>query len=227
MHEERDLLRRTVRDLAGVELSASHLDRLQAFLDELSLWNRRMNLTGLQSRERIVVELIADSLVPVPHLPPAATLLDVGSGAGLPGIPIKIVRPDIRVDLLEPSAKRTAFLRQAVRLLALSGVRVLRGRIEEDEVPLRHEGYDVVTARAVAGLEHVVRMCAGHVAHKGLLVGFGGKSAAIELERARDSLAEAGLHLEDSVAYRPPGTPGERRTLLFRKAPTSEEAPGR
>ena len=224
---ELDLLRRAARELAGLDLTDEQLDRFQTYLDELCLWNRRMNLTGPLSRERIAVELLADSLVPVTRLLPDISLLDVGTGAGLPGLPIKIVRPDIRIDLLEPIGKRTAFLRQAVRLLALEGARVLRGRIEDRGVPLRREGYDVVTARAVAALPRMVRMCAAHVAAGGMLVGFGGKDAEFDLDSARAPLAEAGLFLEHAVVYRPPGTEGERRALFFRKGSTCEEAKGR
>jgi len=224
--KEGDLLRRTARDLARVELTDPHLERFQAYLDVLCLWNRRMNLTGIRSRERMVVELLADSLVPVPHLPAAARLLDVGSGAGLPGIPIKIVRPDIRIDLLEPLEKRAVFLRQAVRILGLEGIRVLQGRTDDRGIPFRPKGYDVVTARAVAGLQRVVEMCAPHVAQGGMLIGFEGQDVEVRLDEARLSLEEADLHLEHSVAYDPRGTARERRTLFFRKGAIFEEGPG-
>ncbi len=209
-----------------MELTDPHLERFQVYLDALCLWNRRMNLTGIRSRERMVVELLADSLVPVPHLPTAAGLLDVGTGAGLPGIPIKIVRPDIRIDLLEPLEKRVVFLRQAVRILGLEGIRVLHGRTDDRGIPFQPKGYDVVTARAVAGLSRMVAMCAPHVARGGMLIGFEGRDAEVRLEGARLSLVEADLHLEHSVGYDPPGTAGERRTLFFRKGATFEEAPG-
>ncbi len=203
----------------GVELTEIHLKRLLAYLDELCLWNRRINLTGLRSRRRILVELLADSLVPIPFLPQRACMLDVGSGAGLPGIPLKIVRQDLRVDLLEPSLKRYHFLKQALRILRMGGVRTVRGRVEDSLDELRTKGYDVVTARAVTDLGRAVSMCAPRVAPGGLLVGFGGSTVEARLDEARDPLAENGMYLEKTVRYRLPDTAGERSTLFFRKDP--------
>lgn len=222
---EQDFLRRTARDL-GVELTEIHLKRLFAYLDELCLWNSRTNLTGLRSRKRMVVELLADSLVPAPVLPLSASLLDVGSGAGLPGVPLKIVRPDLRVDLLEPSLKRHHFLKQVIRILGMDGIQAVRGRVEDFLDTLRPQGYDVVTARAVSDLRSMVFMCSTRVAPGGMLVGFGGRNVEASLKAARDSLVETGLHLEKSVRYLLPDTAGERRTLFFRKGPICGEVKG-
>ena len=218
--EERKLLQRTAADL-GVFLEEAHLDAFGTYLDELCLWNRRMNLTGLHSRKRMAVELVADSLVPVPRLPDTGTLLDVGSGAGFPGIPIKILKPALSVDLLEPSAKKQAFLKQAVRLLGLKDLRTLRGRAGNADPGLRAQGYDVVTARAVAGLREAVRLCAPHILPGGLLVGFVGGRREIALRDASERLSEAELELEASMCYRLPGMEGSRHTLLFRRRATS------
>lgn len=217
--EERELLQRTAADL-GVFLEESHLDAFGAYLDELCLWNRRMNLTGLRSRKRMVVELLADSLAAVPLLPDTGDMLDVGSGAGLPGIPIKILKPGLRVDLLEPSAKKQAFLKQGIRLLGLKGLRALRGRAEDSGSRLFPKGYDVVTARAVTGLRETVSLCVAHVLPGGMLVGFVGQHGESALSDASEVLREASLQLDASVRYRLPGTKGERNTLLFRRHPT-------
>lgn len=220
---EQDLLCRTARNL-GVELKEIHLKRLLAYLDELCLWNRRTNLTGLRSRKRMIIELLADSLVPAPFLPFGARMLDVGSGAGLPGVPLKIVRPDLEVDLLEPSLKRHNFLRQAIRILGMGGIQAFRGRVEDTTGILQPQGYDVVTARAVSDLRSTVVICAVHVTAGGILVGFGGRNVESCLDEARESLAETGLYLEKTVRYLLPGTTGERRTLFFRKVPICAEA---
>ena len=132
----------------GIVLHAGDLEALGLFVEELYSWNRKMNLTGLSSREGIVKDLLLDSLLSCPHLPEKGTLLDVGSGAGFPGLPIKVCRPRLKVHLMEANAKRTAFLRHAIRLLKLSGIEVIRGRIEKDGGLLNPEGYHVITARA-------------------------------------------------------------------------------
>lgn len=193
-----------------MHLSETQLERLLSYLDELHLWNRRINLTGLRSRKRMVVELLADSLVPAPHLPASGRLLDVGSGAGLPGIPLKVALPGLEVDLLEPSSKRHHFLKQAIRLMRLDGVRAVRGRLEDSREQL-HPEYDVVTSRAVTGLERMIALCAPLVSPGGLLVGFAGRDAGVDARQVPRSLT-----LERTLPYRLPDTAGTRHALLFR-----------
>ncbi|MFP3929155.1 MAG: 16S rRNA (guanine(527)-N(7))-methyltransferase RsmG, partial [Desulfobacteraceae bacterium] len=158
---ERRLLAGTARRF-GVELDEGHLESLGIYLDELFSWNRRVNMTGLKSRDRMLVELIADSVIPVPRLPESGFFLDVGTGPGIPGIPIKILRPGLSAELLEPRGRMNTFLRHVIRLLALQEIRPLRGRIETDRDLLRSEGYSVITARAVAGLAKTLEWCAPH-----------------------------------------------------------------
>ncbi len=198
-----------------MHLSETQSDRLLSYLDELHLWNRRINLTGLRSRKRMVVELLADSLVPAPHLPASGRLLDVGSGAGLPGIPLKVALPEFQVDLLEPSAKRHHFQKQAIRLIRLEGIRAVRGRVE-DARDLLHLEYDVVTSRAVTGLERMIALCVPLVSPGGLLVGFAGRDAGVDAGQVPRSLT-----LERTLPYHLPHTAGMRHALLFRKSLTA------
>ncbi len=126
-------------------LSAEASDRLLAYLHLLLRWNSRLNLTAVREPSEIIRRHLVESIQCAQSLPPAATLLDFGSGAGLPGIPIAIVRPDIRVTLGESQGKKAAFLREAVRVLSLPS-EVYDGRIE-NMPPSRV--FDVVTLRAV------------------------------------------------------------------------------
>lgn len=213
--QERDLLRRTAGDL-GVTLSDSQLDVLSLYMEELLIWNRRVNLIGIRSRRRVCVELLADSLAPVPLLPRGGRLLDVGSGAGLPGIPIKIVLPGLEVDLLEPSSKRQSFLRQVLRLAGLKNIRAVQGRVEDLEAS-PSGGWVLVTARAVAGFARVVEMCAPAVAESGLLVGFLGRNAAEELARAESAMRAHRLFLRHARPYGLPGLDGKRCVVLLEK----------
>ena len=116
------------------------------------------------------------SLVPV-----AARVVDVGSGAGLPGIPLALARPDLTVTLLEPLARRVAFLTECVRRLGLERVTVVRGRAEEDSIRRQLGGADVVTARAVAPLDKLAGWCLPLLRPGGLLLAMKGSTAAAEL----------------------------------------------
>lgn len=116
------------------------------------------------------------SLVPV-----AARVVDVGSGAGLPGIPLALARPDLTVTLLEPLARRVAFLTECVRRLGLERVTVVRGRAEEGPIRRQLGGADVVTARAVAPLDKLAGWCLPLLRPGGLLLAMKGSTAAAEL----------------------------------------------
>jgi 16S rRNA (guanine527-N7)-methyltransferase len=116
------------------------------------------------------------SLVPV-----GARVVDVGSGAGLPGIPLALARPDLTVTLLEPLARRVAFLTECVRRLGLERVTVVRGRAEEGPIRRQLGGADVVTARAVAPLDKLAGWCLPLLRPGGLLLAMKGSTAAAEL----------------------------------------------
>ncbi len=209
-----------LRDVAlaqGVALSCEHLGLFSTYLDELVDWNRRINLTGLRDRERIVVDLFLDSLVPVPYLPTGGKLLDVGSGAGLPGLPIKISRPDLEVDLLEPYSKKVSFLNQVIRLLRLDGAEVIRGRIEKEHSLLDPAGYHVITARALADPAQIIVWCVPHLRVGGRLVGFLGRKGEEKLLKYRSIVLENGLELIQKVNYLLPGKDSERTTVIWEK----------
>ncbi len=136
------------------------------------LWERHMLNCA------VVAELVPDR----------ASLIDVGSGAGLPGIPIALARPEVNVTLLEPLARRTAFLEEWVQRLHLNTVRVVRGRAEDATGMLA----DVVVARALAPLDRLAGWCLPLVAPGGRLLAIKGASAAAELERSADAIHRLG-----------------------------------
>jgi len=200
-----------------VILSPSALEGLGIFLDELTRWNAKINLTGLKSRERIIHELLIDCFVPVPFLPEQGSLLDVGAGAGFPGLVLKICSPSLRVSLLEPNGKKAAFLRHVIRMCGLKQIQVIQARAEPGAGELASEGYHVVTARALAGLEETLTLCGPWVMQGGLFVTFQGADCPARLERCRTFLDASGLVLTENLAYSVPGKQAERYVLIFRR----------
>ncbi len=198
-------------------LPPSAIEGLGIFLDELTRWNAKINLTGLKSRERIIHELLLDCFVPIPFLPEQGTLLDVGAGAGFPGLVLKICRPSLHVSLLEPNGKKAAFLRHATRLCGLKQIQVIQARADSGAGVLASEGYHVVTARALAGLGETSTLCAQWVMEGGLFVSFQGADAAARLETFRPLLTASGLVLVKNLAYPVPDKPEERHVLIFRR----------
>ncbi|GAA3430405.1 16S rRNA (guanine(527)-N(7))-methyltransferase RsmG [Kutzneria kofuensis] len=148
-------------------------------------------LIGPREVERLWERHLFNSAVLAELVPQNCRAVDVGSGAGLPGIPLAIARPDVRLTLLEPMARRVAWLQEVVDTLGLD-VEVMRGRAEEPEVRRRLGGSDIVTARAVAPLEKLAKWCLPLLRSGGQLLALKGASAAEELERDAAAVAKAG-----------------------------------
>ena len=158
----------------GLDVDAAAQTKLLAYIALLDKWNRTHNLTAIREPERMVTHHLLDALATVMHLPEAETLrlIDVGSGGGLPGVPLAIARPRWRVTLLDSNRKKAAFLRQAVAELALANVSVAALRAE-DYIP--ETPFDVAISRAFADLgafaaaaRHLVRPGGQLFAMKGL-----------------------------------------------------------
>jgi 16S rRNA (guanine527-N7)-methyltransferase len=201
----------------GIALSQHHLNLFSTYMDELLEWNSRMNLTGLSEKKRILIELFLDSLIPTPFIPERGRILDVGSGAGFPGIVIKIYRPYLKICLLEANSKKTNFLKQVIRLLKLVDVDVVNGRIEMDEDKLHSDGYDLITARALAGLDQVITWCSPFLSTDGMLIGFLGSSAGNELKKSKVSLKANSLVVDRLIPYSLPGIQSGRMLAILKK----------
>jgi len=170
----------------GLELGPAARERLLGYLALLVKWNRTYNLTAIRDPLAMVTHHVLDSLSVLPHLPLAALrprVADAGSGAGLPGIPLAIARPQWRVALAESSQKKAAFLRQAAIELALGNVEVHEGRVEAwRPQPL----FDLVISRAFSALGEFIAACRH-------LVVPGGTLAAMKGTRPRDLKAGCSL----------------------------------
>jgi len=154
--EARNLLERGARAL-NLDLASKQIDQFLAYLDLLLKWNRKMNLTALRTPAEIISRHFLDSLLLLPHLPQNARLLDIGSGAGFPGLPLKIARPGLTIDLVEATAKKASFLKEAVRRLGLSGMNVIPVFLGKEPVALPPEvSWDFFVSRGVK-LEAVLR----------------------------------------------------------------------
>ncbi|MGZ5086250.1 MAG: 16S rRNA (guanine(527)-N(7))-methyltransferase RsmG [Usitatibacter sp.] len=169
----------------GLEAMDLHLEgpalaQLEQYLELIAKWNRVHNLTAVRETEQMVVLHLLDSLSVLPHLDGARTVLDVGSGPGLPGIPIAIARPDVHVTLLDSSHKKCAFLQQAKTELALANVDVVCDRVEN----WRPSGkFDAAVSRAFSDLGDFVAQAQHLVAAGGRLIAMKGVYPFDEIAR--------------------------------------------
>jgi 16S rRNA (guanine527-N7)-methyltransferase len=147
--EAHDLMERGTREL-GLDLAPERIDQFLTYLELLLKWNRKMNLTALRSPREIIIHHFLDSLLLLPHLPQNARLLDIGSGAGFPGLPLKIAQPGLTIDLVEATAKKASFLKEAIRCLGLSGMNVIPVFLGKEPVALPPEiSWDFFVSRGV------------------------------------------------------------------------------
>ncbi len=153
-----------------LNLSIEQQEKLLAYLDLLKKWNSTYNLTALRDEELMLSHHVLDSLTLAPFVAHAKTLIDVGSGGGMPGIPTAIYHPDLQITLLDANSKKTSFLQQAIIELGLSNVTVVTGRVEA----LLNQDFDVVTSRAFAELRDFVALTKQLVAKEGQWVAMKG-----------------------------------------------------
>lgn len=193
-----------------IALDAPAQGTLVAYLQLIGKWNKVHNLTAVREPGQMVVLHLLDSLSVLPHLAGAKTILDVGTGAGLPGIPLAIARPDLAVTLLDSSHKKATFLRQAKAELALANVEVACERVENWRPAAL---FDIVVSRAFAELADFV-VQAGHlVAPGGAMLAMKGVYPFEELARV-----PASHRVENVVALTVPTLEAQRHLVLLKAA---------
>ena len=205
-------------DIPLAELAVS---RFSDYVRLLREWNGKVNLTAILDDEGIAVRHLLDSLTLLPWLAactprdPAAglTLIDVGTGAGFPGLPLKIVRPDLQVLLLDSLAKRVKFLDQVITDLRLENISTLHGRAEEAaRQPGLRDHFDIATARAVASLPTLSEYCLPFVRVGGCFLAMKGQIAS-EWSEASKAIRILGGEIEEVRKFDLPGT-DMKRTII-------------
>jgi len=175
-----DVSRETAERVFGSELA-----RAERYAELLAREGVLRGLIGPRETDRLWSRHLLNSAVVVEACPADGLVVDIGSGAGLPGIPLALARPDLRVTLLEPMARRVSFLEEVVADLALTNVQVQRGRAED----VATRSVDVAVARAVAPLDRLVAMALPMLRPGGRLVALKGQNAADEIAAAKSVLA--------------------------------------
>jgi 16S rRNA (guanine527-N7)-methyltransferase len=207
------------------------LERLAVFRDELLLWNQRFNLTAIADADGVDRRLVGDALRLLPALDGIAEeagsggrlvrLVDVGSGAGFPGLALKIARPDLDVTLVEATGKKVDFLRHAIETLGLEGAEAVHARAEDLGQDGRYRGrYDVATARAVAALPVLMELCVPLLRIGGQALFPKGADLGTEFAEGEMAAALVGARIERAELL--PGEAGEPVTRLVIAAKIGE-----
>lgn len=212
--------------LTGTQLSTRQISALQLYGHELAEWNEIHNLTAIREPEQVRVKHFLDSLSACLALrgSPLERVIDVGTGAGFPGLPLKIIYPQMRLTLVESVGKKTAFCEHLVGKLGLSGVEVIQMRAEElGQLALHREQYDWALARAVAVMPVLLEYLLPLVKVGGSVLAMKGASGPAEAQSAEKAIQLLGGHLRQLIPLTLPGVAEERYLVVVDKVATTPE----
>jgi 16S rRNA (guanine527-N7)-methyltransferase len=201
----------------GISLNPELLDRYDRYFRLLLEWNRRFNLTSITDETEAAFKLFLDSLVPLPFLPNKGLLLDVGSGGGFPGIPLKMARPELIVHLADSSRKKVSFQKQVILELQLKEIYAHQVRLDEHAQGELHAGtFDVVISRALGPINELVAIGGRYLSKEGLIISMKGPKVEEEL-----SLLQPGSFLvREVIRYTLPPFQLGRSLIIISRPPT-------
>lgn len=190
--------------------------QLKTFISELLRWNKKINLTAITDLKEISAKHIADSLLISCLIGKNSAVLDIGSGAGFPGIPLSIIRSDLEIVSVDAVAKKIQFQKHISRKLALDKFSPVHGRVEELDKKY-HRAFDVVVSRAFASLDFYVQLAKPFVRQGGVIIAMKGPGAFEEIADAEKTLSDLKLTVAECKTYNLPFDSGERTVVLLRE----------
>lgn len=192
----------------GLDLNSAQQQKLLDYVALIAKWNKVYNLTAVRDPEAMITQHLLDSLTVLPHLKDVARLIDIGTGAGLPGIPLAIARPELKITLLDSIHKKTTFLRQACLELGLTNVEIVCERVEHYQASV---GYEAVISRAFSDLGEFARLTAHLLAKGGKLYAMKGIYPHEELGKLPQK-----IKLQEVIPLTVPGMDANRHLVILR-----------
>ena len=204
----------------GISLSEKQISQFMTYYDLLIEWNSFMNLTAITEFNEVIDKHFIDSLAICEYVDfkNGDSLIDIGTGAGFPGIPLKIVFPELRITLLDSLNKRIKFLDTVIESLGLENVETIHGRAEDFAKQQSYrEKYDFVISRAVANLATLSELCIPFAKEDKYFVSYKAEKCNEELEEAKKAISILGGKVEKQIEYKLPDTDMNRNLLLIKK----------
>jgi 16S rRNA (guanine527-N7)-methyltransferase len=214
--ENRDLLVEGAETF-GIRLNEKQVAAFDLYLRELLKWNQKINLTAIRSEKGIILKHFLDSLSAFPYLSKTASLLDVGSGPGFPGIPLKIVDPSLEITLIDSVRKKIDFQKHIIRMLGLKGTEAIHGRIQDKEILQSMGGrFDAVISRAFSDLQTLLVLALPFLKRGGVLLAMKGELNEEEIGFL-SKREETEYRLQETASFVLPRSSFKRSILLFEK----------
>jgi len=187
--------------------------QFETYYQELIAWNKKINLTRITEKKQVLIEHFIDSLIPERFIPLKSSLIDLGSGGGFPGLPLKIVRPDLSVTLVDSSLKKVLFLRYLIRLLNLHDIAVIQDRLKPHDSSGNR--YDVCIGRAFTSLERFLPLALALKNPQGIIIAMKGPNFLNELKAVESQLPLWGISLKQLRKFTLPFTNKQRTIIIF------------
>lgn len=207
-------------DSLQIELSENQINQFLTYYELLIEWNQSMNLTAITEFEDVICKHFLDSLsiVKIMDMNHVKNLIDIGTGAGFPGVPLKIAFPNIQVILLDSLNKRLKFLNEVIDQLGLSDIKTIHGRAEDygNDIEYR-EKFDLCVSRAVANLSTLSELCIPFVKKDGFFISYKSEKASEELSQAKHAIFLTGGELCDSKEFVLEGSDFNRNLIKIKK----------
>ncbi len=200
----------------GIEISQKQAEQFYKYMELLLEWNEKMNLTAITDPEGVILKHFIDSLTIISYLKEADTVLDIGTGAGFPGIPLKILEENKKFTLLDSLNKRIIFLQTVINELELKNIQAIHGRAEEF-VSKEREAYDIVTSRAVARLNVLLEYMLPFVKVSGRCICMKSFEIEEELKEAKKAIEILGGEIEKIDEITLPNTDIKRKIVVIKK----------
>ncbi|WP_122641051.1 16S rRNA (guanine(527)-N(7))-methyltransferase RsmG [Romboutsia sp. Marseille-P6047] len=220
-----DILRQGILEF-GIDANDQMINDLKTYREILVDWNQKMNLTGIEEEKEVFIKHFLDSISAVQngYIKDGISLIDVGTGAGFPGLPLKICLKDIKLTLLDSLNKRINFLQEVSNAVNLEDVEFIHGRAEDFGKNSEYrEKYDVATARAVAGLPILMEFCVPFVKVGGYFVCLKGPNANLELEESKVAMEVLGVEFVEKIDIELPNEELKHNILVFKKVRNTPE----
>ncbi len=202
----------------GINLDEKAIDAFGLYLSELLKWNQKINLTAIRSERGVVLKHFLDSLSVYPYLPERSVILDIGSGAGFPGIPIGIVHPTVEVTLIDSVRKKVDFQRHIIRVLGLRGTEAIHGRAQDKGILSDLRGrFDIILSRAFSDLQALLALSFPFLRQEGKVVAMKGQIGPEET-RLLGGSERTRYRLQKTASLTLPFSSFKRTILLFEKS---------
>ncbi len=213
-----DLLKKCLSEF-NIDIDKKQLELFSRYYELLIEWNNKFNLTSITQKDDVIIKHFADSLALLKYFDPGnKSLIDIGTGAGFPGIPIKIMVPDCKILLLDSLNKRINFLDEVITSLGLDGISTVHGRAEDmGHDPDMREKFDLALSRAVANLSTLSEYCLPFVNINGLFISYKSGNIDDELSGAQKAIKTVGGSLEKTERFSLPYSDQERSLVFISK----------